>query len=58
MPHYKDVAIYNNNGRYEVVILSKQQDDNRVFFIANKLDEAFEQAFEAVDLVRRYNLFN
>jgi len=58
MPQYVDIAIQDNNGRYEVVVLSKQQDDNKVLFIADMLDEAFKQAFEAVELVRRYNLFN
>lgn len=57
MPQYKDVAIYSNNGKYEVVILSKQQEDDRLYFIG-QLEKALEKAFEAVELVRQYNLFS
>ena len=57
MPRYQNVGVYQVNGKYHVVILSNKQEDNKLVFIG-QLEDAYQSAFQAVELVRQYNLFN
>lgn len=54
MSKYKEVAVYQVNQKFCVVFVSDKPESQRIFFSSRNILDTYQKAFEAVELLRRY----
>lgn len=55
---YKEVAINEFNGMFSVILVAEKIQHQRLYYASKDITEAYQKAFEAVQVLNNYNRFN
>jgi hypothetical protein len=54
MSKYKEVAVYMIDQKFSVVFVSDNLENEKLFYSSRNIQDTYQKAFEAVELLRTY----